>query len=118
MFEEPPLSPFLRELIESFKPLVEDDGDDFLLVFAVCEYGAGREEMLLKLREYHPDVIEMKCKEGPPTDEFFASLELNREAVRELNVPLLIWVSKSELKSLIRNAPNLYAWAITIEEFY
>ena len=111
MTEDIPLNSSLRELIHTF----DQTEGEFFLVFAVCEQGPIREEMMLKLREHHPDIIELKCKEGDPSDEFFANLDLNQELVRKLECPLVFWVSKKELQSLIRNAPILYGGAITVE---
>lgn len=83
--------------------------DEFLMVFAVCEHGPVREEMMLKLREYHLDGIEMKIKEGDPSNEFFVNLDQNRELVRNLEQQLLFWVFEKELHSRNRNAPGLYS---------
>ena len=54
---------------------------------------------------------------GDAREQAFGALQVKREAIGRLEVPVVLWVAEENLAELARRAPDFYAWRAGLYDF-
>ena len=130
----------LQELI---RLLTLSEGE-FVLILAVCNASALRQQLIEQVHEHQPfpvidiclspttaslyqavvEAIQQTPGQGamvtnleslPNLDHLLAGANQIREEFRHLAMPLVLWITDWGLQRLMRDTPDLYSWAGTVE---
>lgn len=142
---EAPLSPNQESLAE-FCRLLRFSQSEFTLILAICNSTQHRQELVNQLRQQcsipfdeitlsptattlfttvtayisstSPDALMVYgLNEVNDSEQLLTATNQIREEFREFSFPLVLWLTDSDLKHIIRTAPDFYTWAnlITFE---
>ena len=130
----------LQELV---RLLTLSEGE-FVLILAVCNASALRQQLIEQVHEHQPfpvidiclspttaslyqavvEAIQQTPGQGamvtnleslPNLDHLLAGANQIREEFRHLAMPLVLWITDWGLQRLMRGTPDLYSWADTVE---
>ncbi|MDV3351020.1 hypothetical protein QGP82_20105 [Leptothoe sp. LEGE 181152] len=136
-------SPQNQEALEELCRLLRFSQGEFALILAVCNSTLHRQELISKLRQQcafpfdeitlaptattlfttvnaytrnaDPDALMVYgLNEVQDSEQLLTATNQIREEFREFSFPLVLWLTDSDLKHIIRTAPDFYTWANSI----